>query len=291
MKEQFIDKRFSESSLATIRQANEIIEEYKAEGYILTLRQLFYQFVSRDLISNKTTEYKRLGSVVNDGRLSGLIDWDAIEDRTRNLQKLAHFASAKDIARQALNQFRIDKWFNQPTRVEVWIEKEALAGVFERVCNELDVPFLCCRGYLSQSEMYSAAQRIKYHKQAGQEFTILHFGDHDPSGIDMSRDMRERLTTFECFSLTFERLALNIEQVLEYEPPPNPAKETDSRFESYIRKFGEKSWELDALEPAVLSALVEKAVEGIRDPEKWADALALEQKHRRDLKNLVDKLK
>lgn len=291
MKEEFIERNFSGSSLSTINKANEIIEEYQSQGYKLTLRQLYYQFVSRDLIPNKTTEYKRLGSIVNDGRLAGLIDWDAIEDRTRNLQTLPHFASAKDIGKQALKQFRIDKWFNQPTRVEVWIEKEALAGVFERVCNEHDVSFLCCRGYLSQSEMYSAAQRIKYYKQAGQDFTILHFGDHDPSGIDMSRDMRERLTTFGCLSLYFERLALNIEQVREYNPPPNPAKETDSRFDAYIRKFGSESWELDALEPAVLSALVEKAVEEIRDPGKWTDALALEESHRRQLRDMVKKLK
>jgi len=291
MKEEFIERNFSASTLSTIQKANEIIEEYQSQGYKLTLRQLYYQFVSRDLIPNKTQEYKRLGSIVNDGRLAGLIDWDAIEDRTRNLQSLSHWRNAKDLARQALNQFRIDKWFNQETRVEVWIEKEALSGVFERICNELDVPFLCCRGYLSQSEMYSAAQRIKHYKQAGQDFTILHFGDHDPSGIDMTRDMRERLTTFGCYSLNFDRLALNIEQVLEYEPPPNPAKETDSRFDSYLRKFGQKSWELDALEPAVLSGLVEKAVEEIRDPEKWADAAALEESQRRQLRDLIKKLK
>ncbi len=292
MKEQFIDKNFSGSTLAVIKQANEIIKKFVAEGYKLTLRQLYYQFVSRDLIPNKTQEYKRLGSIINDGRLAGLIDWDVIEDRTRNLKSLSHWASAKDIARQALRQFRIDKWFNQSTRVEVWIEKEALAGVFEKICNVLDIPFLCCRGYLSQSEMYSAANRIKEFKSRGQNVAILHFGDHDPSGIDMTRDMRERLLNFGCpIEMEFERLALNIEQVCEYDPPPNPAKETDSRFESYIRKFGSESWELDALEPSILAELVSIKVKEIRDPALWKKAVKLEDDHRRKLQDLTNKLK
>jgi hypothetical protein len=264
----YVSKKFRSDSLVRIDKANEIIDEYMNAGYQLTLRQLYYQFVSRDLIANSQKEYKRLGSLINDARLAGRIDWHAIEDRTRNLQSLAHWDSPSEIVDAIADQYRTDRWQNQQFYVEVWIEKEALAGVFERVCSELDVPFFSCRGYTSQSEMWSAAQRLRKRSRSGKEIVILHFGDHDPSGIDMTRDIRERLQMFGCM-LDLQRLALNMDQVDEYEPPPNPAKTTDSRFAGYIAEYGDESWELDALEPSVLADLVRDQVNELLDHLQW----------------------
>jgi len=264
-------KNFSRASLETIEDAERIIADYRAQGYRLTLRQLYYQFVSRDLIPNAVAEYNRLGRLVSDARLAGLIDWDAIEDRTRNLASLSHWSSPADIVDSVSRQFRVDRWATQPYRIEVWIEKEALAGVFERVCRELDVPFLCCRGYTSQSEMWAAAQRLIEYSDSGQECVILHFGDHDPSGIDMTRDIIDRLELFEA-DVELDRLALNMDQVDEYSPPPNPAKTTDARFKTYLRTYGASSWELDALEPQVLADLVRSAVMELVDDEAWQES-------------------
>lgn len=266
----YVDKNFSASSLATIAQADRIIGEYVAQGYVLTLRQLYYQFVARDLIPNQVREYNRLGRIISDARLAGEIDWDAIEDRTRNLQELPHWESPADIVDSVARQFRVDRWEDQPVRPEVWVEKEALAGVFERVCRELDVPFFACRGYPSQSEMWAAAQRMERHLEARQNPHILHFGDHDPSGIDMSRDICDRLETFG-IGFHFDRLALNMDQVEEWGPPPNPAKMTDSRFNGYMRAFGRQSWELDALEPQTLAGLVRAAIEDVIDVDAWEE--------------------
>lgn len=280
MKIRYIHRNFSASSLEIIKQANEIIADYITQGYKLTLRQLYYQFVSRDLISNKVKEYKRLGSIINDGRLAGLIDWEAIEDRTRNLATLSYWKDPANIIDSCAQQFRIDKWETQPYRIEVWIEKEALSGVFDRICTELDVPFLCCRGYTSQSEMWAASQRLIAYSRKKQLPYILHFGDHDPSGIDMTRDIRDRLDIFGC-DLKLDRLALNMNQVEEYQPPPNPANEDDSRFTGYIAEFGDKSWELDALEPSVLVNLVRDKVYGLRNLKAWKKAVAVENNHRK----------
>src|SRR5262249_21694061 len=148
----YVPKTFRGSSQTLIDRANQIIADYLAQGYRLTLRQLYYQFVSRDLIPNNLKSYKRLGNIIHDARLAGLIDWDVSEDRTRNLHELPSWDSPETIIDACASQFRIDKWKNQECRVEVWIEKEALAGVFERVCDELQVPFFSCRGYTSQSE-------------------------------------------------------------------------------------------------------------------------------------------
>lgn len=152
------DMNLGPAKLALVEQANAIIGEYRAQGFDLTLRQLYYQFVARDLLANRLQEYKRLGDVINDGRLAGLIDWDAIVDRTRFVRSLAHWNDPADIVNGAAQQFRVDLWATQPNRVEVWIEKDALVGVIEGVCQELDVPFFSCRGYTSQSEMWAAAQ-------------------------------------------------------------------------------------------------------------------------------------
>lgn len=285
-------KRFSEKNMAVITTANDIIEEYEAQGYSLTLRQLYYQFVSRDLIPNQMSEYKRLGSIINDARLAGLIDWKAIEDRTRNIQANSHWDGPGEIVEACLDQYQVDKWETQPCRVEVWIEKDALIGVIERVCQKMDVTFFSCRGYTSQSEMWVAGQRLKEYALAGQPPVILHLGDHDPSGIDMTRDIRDRLELFmEGEGIQVKRIALNQDQIEKYNPPPNPTKITDSRAAAYMRQYGDKSWELDALEPSVIENLIDKQITVLRDDEAWDEMVALENEHKDALLEVVKEMK
>ncbi len=259
------DRKFTSATVEIIDSANEILNEYDEQGFVLTLRQLYYQFVSRDLLPNTDKSYNRLGSIINDARLAGLVDWDHLIDRTRNLQTLEHFDGAGDALTKLAGWYHVDMWRRQNVRPEVWIEKDALIGVIEGVCNELDVPYFSCRGYTSQSEMWRAGQRLRHWQDTcDQDTYIIHLGDHDPSGMDMSRDIFDRLELF-MGGTKFERLALNMYQVEQYSPPPNPAKITDSRAKGYIQEYGDHSWELDALEPAVLSALIRKSVTDLRD--------------------------
>lgn len=275
-------KRFNKSSRYLIGKANAIISEYQAQGFRLTLRQLYYQFVSRDLIKNNVREYKRLGSVISEARLAGLIDWSSIEDRTRSVMSVSHWDEPSDIIAACAQQYRLDKWEGQPFRPEVWIEKEALAGVVEGVCRELDISFLSCRGYTSQSEMWGSAVRLASLSRQGQTPVILHFGDHDPSGIDMSRDIQDRLEMFGA-KVDFRRLALNMNQVEKYDPPPNPAKVTDSRFANYASLYGAESWELDALEPKLLVSMIREQVLSVRDQATWNEIESRETRHRNDI--------
>jgi hypothetical protein len=282
---QYTEFRFSASTLAVIEQANTIAETYMRQGYNLTLRQLYYQFVSRGLIANKIQEYKRLGSIINDARLAGLLDWNYITDRTRNLKSLGHWSEPGEIISSAAYSYRIDKWHGQQYRPEVWVEKEALADVVERACNPLDVPFFSCRGYVSQSEMWGAAQRLERYQKAGQVPVIVHLGDHDPSGIDMTRDITDRLQLF-MGGLEVQRIALNRDQIDEYSPPPNPAKTTDSRYAKYIVLHGDESWELDALEPSVLDDLITSTVISLRDGDAWEAAVKEEELARTHLRQV-----
>jgi hypothetical protein len=316
----YTPKKFDPTTRAVIAQANAILDDYAAQGYDLTLRQLYYQFVAKGLIPNKDTEYKRLGSIVNDARLAGEIDWDRITDRTRNLKQNSHWANPQDIVKACGDQFQVDKWAPQPNYVEVWVEKDALVGLLEVACKPLDVAYFSCRGYTSQSEVWVASQRLLAKIREGKRVTIIHLGDHDPSGIDMTRDIMDRLTNFltyhgiidvaerhpklegesaqdfearlspilyesrECTEpVEVHRIALNMDQVERYAPPPNPAKLTDSRSQGYITNYGDKSWELDALEPSVITALISVHVGRLREDKLWKAAVAREQKGRRDL--------
>lgn len=288
VKIEYISKRFAQSSLDMIDRANAIIDEYEQQGFVLTLRQLFYQLVSRDLLPNKQSEYKRLGSIMVDARNAGLVDWNAIEDRTRDVRRNPHWDSPSDILETCATQFQYDLWADQEYRPEVWIEKDALVGVFEPTCNELDVPVLSCRGYLSVSEAWAAGQRFRTYLKHGQEPVILHFGDHDPSGIDMTRDLASRLGLYTRDIVEVRRLALNMDQVEAYEPPPNPAKVTDSRFVSYVEVYGEESWELDALEPSVLVNLVKDMIANYRDNKAWKASVKRQDKARSRLQVLAD---
>lgn len=283
--------RFRDASKLVIARANEILEEYERQGYDLTLRQLYYQFVARGLIANNDREYKKLGSVVNDGRLAGEIDWNHIQDRTRFVRTHPSWETPAQIIEAAASSYRVDIWEDQPEHVEVWVEKDALVGVVQVACDELRVPYLSCRGYVSQSEMWSSAMRLRRIIDAGRHATILHMGDHDPSGIDMTRDITERLEGFLYGHLgglayshfRVERIALNMDQVEQYDPPPNPAKLTDARAEGYIARYGYESWELDALDPATLTDLIRDNVEPLIDHNAMDDALAREDREREQL--------
>jgi hypothetical protein len=288
MKEAFISKRFNQSSINIIDNANYILAEYKAQGYVLTLRQLYYQFVSRDLIKNTTKEYKRIGSVINDARLAGLIDWSMLEDRTRNLLSVEDFDNPIDFLGRVVERYAEPLWSDQPYYCEVWVEKDALVGVIERPCNDLRVPFFACRGYASQSELYSAGKRLGRKLKQGKRVVIFHLGDHDPSGIDMSRDNDDRLNMFAGGIVDVRRLALNEDQIEEYGPPPNPAKMTDSRAEKYVEKFGDESWELDALDPSVIEGIIRLNVEGIIDKPRMEAAAEIERNNRNDLRTLIN---
>ena len=270
--------RFRQATLAQIDEANEIIGEYRTLGFILTLRQLFYQFVSRAALANTLAEYKRLGRTVTDARRAGRIDWGAIEDRTRNVRRLPTWDDPSEIINASASQYRESLWSRQPYRPEVWIEKDALIGVIEGVTNEFRAPYFSCRGNVSESEMYAAGKRFAAHLEQGQVPVVLHLSDHDPNGLDMTRDIRERLALFARQEIEVRRLALNLDQTAAL--PPNFAKEKDSRYAAYVRQFGRNCWELDALSPDVISGLVRAELEGLIDADAWAGAMASEEENR-----------
>lgn len=279
----YLEKAFQGSSLDIIEKANRIIVDYSEQGLILTLRQLYYRFVASGWIPNSQKSYSRLGSIVNDGRLAGLIDWEAIEDRGRNLNKPSTWDSPSDIINTASRSYAIDLWEGQKNRVEVWVEKQALEAVVENACQPWACPSFACKGYTSQSEMWGASGRFKEYRRRGQRPVIIHLGDHDPSGIDMTRDIEDRLRMFR-IEVEVNRIALNMDQVEKFDPPPNPAKLTDSRAQGYIERFGDDSWELDALEPKFLNELIQDTIAGYVNMDKFEARRERQEREREELK-------
>lgn len=276
-----------------IDQANQILSEAQADGWSsMTLRQLYYQFVSRGYIPNTVKDYKRLGRVVTDARYGGYISWSSIEDAGRNSYHFPTTPTAQEVLEGIERSLNINPWKNQDTYIEVWVEKQALEATIARPASRLYTPYMACKGYLSASEAWRASLRFSQALQDGKNCVLLHLGDHDPSGIDMTRDNRDRLVEFlpKDYFKNFEvkRIALNLDQVKEYAPPPNPAKEDDSRYPKYRAEFGDESWELDALRQNTIGDIISENIRDYIDQDLWDRDMAEQARRREPLAKLAD---
>ena len=299
MKTAYVPKSFNDTHLGVIRQAEAICNEYAAQGYELTLRQLYYQFIARDLFpesrrdkvsgtKNTDKNYNWLGELLGDARLAGQINWSHMTDRTRTSEGGdGGYGSPENAIRSMADWYGITHWDGQPNYVEVWVEKEALADVVGRAAREWDVAHMACRGYVSLSAMHESALRLRSKEGHGRSTHVLYLGDHDPSGIDMSRDIQDRLAMFRS-SAKVHRIALNMDQVEQYDPPPSPAKLTDSRAQDYIELYGTDSWELDALDPATLNQLIQDNIEPLCEADLRQARLDQEEEEKQVLAAFAD---
>jgi hypothetical protein len=285
VREQFKEYSPQSKTQVVIDRANAIIDEYARLGFKLTLRQLYYQFVARALFEENTLQqYRRLGATIRDARNGGLIDWEAIEDRTREVNTHNSWDGPASIIEDAAQWYQEDLWRHQVLRPEVWIEKEALLGVIEDICTEFRVPFYAQRGNDSSTLQYQAGRRFARFLDLGLKPLVLHLADHDPNGIDMTRDNQERLALYARHEIEVRRIGLNMDQVRGHQPPANFAKETDARTPDYVKRFGtEKCWELDALSPTVIADLIRAEIEPMIDRAKWRRAEASERRGQKHL--------
>ena len=276
-----------------------VTEQYKKMEIKLTGRQLYYQLVAKDLIPNATEVYKRLSKFATDGRYGGVFDWDAIEDRGRVNQKHAEWSSIEDLIQSALHSYRLPRWDNQNYYVEMLCEKQALESVLKPVADKWHIRFGYNKGYTSASSIYDMSKRVINEIWGGKEVVILYFGDHDPSGLDMIRDIRDRM--FELITqcedpqpltpvvahdfFNVEALALTKEQIKSFNPPPNPAKFSDPRSKDYVAEHGKVSWELDAINPHTLQEIAEDGILKYLDQDMYYEVV---EKEREDAKALVE---
>lgn len=290
----FIPKSFRERGERTIALVNSIVAEYEQQGYKLTVRQIYYQFVQNGWLENVDNNYKWLAALIDDARKAGRIDWDAIEDRTRFIRGFVNPDNdTEEFMRKVIPSYYEDLWMNQPAYCEVWVEKDALVGVVARAANRWRAPYFACRGYPSSTALKDAGERFNNAAMEGKETYLFYLGDHDPSGIDMTRSNEELLDLFSeagdsGTTINVQRIALNMDQVRRYNPPPNPMKETDKRSAGYQAIYGDESWELDALRPKVIDDLIDNAIREIIDLDQFEDDKARETRNRDELDLIVN---
>lgn len=282
-------------SMERVVQINKILAEYSGR---VTVRQVYYRLVSALFCPNNAREYDKVQALITTARYAGLIDWSAIEDRNREPLKPQQWGSGRDILQSAAKSFRLDRWEGQPFYVELWVEKAALAGVLEPISNDYHITLMVNRGYSSASAMKESADRIRHFSRPstlvphGHRPVVLYVGDHDPSGEDMVRDVRDRLLEFGVSSsLDVRKLALTMPQIEQYEPPPNPAKLSDGRAAAYIAEHGDSSWEVDALPPATLDLIIRQAVTSYVDKPAMEAAITRENKIKAKIKSFAASFK
>lgn len=269
-------KRLINKRKELIRKIDEIASEYSEAGLTITVRQIYYQCVARNILPNSKDSYEKISSLIADGRMSGLIDWDMIEDRTRYKRSNSHWNEPQEILIDAAKQYRIDTRKTQPVYCEAWIEKDSLVSILESTCRELDVPCFSCRGYPSITALHEAADRFRNKDNA----VILYAGDHDPSGLKIPQVIADRLNEFEV-DVKLHRIGLTLDQIKELNLPPFPAKEQDKNYKEYVKTTGlTQAWELDALPPEKLSGLFEEAIDSLTDFRELEKMRGIENEHK-----------
>ena len=289
MKEVFVEKGFKDETVQLIEWVNEILDEHREMGFTLSLRQINYVLIARDLIPNTDEDYFRVKRHVSNGRLAGLIDWGMVVDRLRLPYRVHTVADAEVALDEMVESFTKNKWLDQPYHVEVMAEKDTETGVLWPVCRDLEVPFSANRGYSSTSALYRVGKRLREAFDRGQKPVILYIGDHDPSGLHMDRDIQRRVAMFAGLTtVPVIRLALTMQQIEALDPPPNPVKVKDPRSKWYIDEHGSYSWETAALRATDLADIVRRSVMSLRDDDLWAQAFEQEEEERQKLREHAD---
>jgi hypothetical protein len=243
----------------------------------MTVRQIFYRLVSAGMIDKTEGEYNHgVIRLLTEMRLDGALPFDWIADNTRWMRKPNSFGSIGDAIRKTAEFYRQAIWRDLPVYVEVWLEKEALAGVLVDVTAEYDVPLMVTRGYASLSYLHSAAEAIA---SKGKPAYIYYFGDHDPSGQDISANVERRLREFAPGAeIHFERVAVTPDQIAEWNLPTRPTKQSDTR----ARGFVGESTEVDAIEPDTLRELARDCIER-HIPDGYMDSIEAAEKSEREI--------
>lgn len=269
-------------TLGPLKPAVDFVNQYRP----VTVRQIYYGLVSRQIIELTEKDYKRMVRIATRARLAGLIPFDAIVDDTRKAEKTPSWEDIQEIMDVAIRQYRSDWWADQDNYVEIWLEKRALRRIFYPITNAYDVHLCVGGGYQSWPEIWEAKKR-RFESREGQDIIILYFGDLDPSGKDMPRDIENRFNTLNT-PVTMKEIALTREDIEEYNLPRNPMKPKDTRNEWYLRKYGiNYAVELDALPPDILREKIEQAILEHVDLDKLLEKRERDEKDRHNMDKWV----
>jgi len=242
-------------SLELLEQVQKIMGSY---DFALTLRQIYYQLVAKQIIPNEQRYYKKLSRICVAGRDEGILPEEGFADRLREVDKLSSWVDLNEFMETVRRSYHKDKWQNQDRYLEIWTEKDALRGVLSQVTYQYDVSLMVARGQLSRTAIYEASKRYKI--KSDKECYLYYCGDFDPSGLSIYESIKERLSDFGVF-INYERIALTQKQIEKYQLPSDPGKKTDPNYNKFVSLYGsDMVVELDSLPPDVLRDIIKDCI-------------------------------
>jgi hypothetical protein len=264
------------STKAELEQRREILWAIVEGGRPMTVRQVFYQATVRGIVEKAETGYSKVQTDLALMRRAGELPYDWLADNTRWQRKPITYSSVAAALQRTAEFYRKSLWDDADCYVEIWLEKDALAGVVLPITTQYDVPLMVARGYASLSFLHNAAECIN---ELAVPTYIYHLGDFDPSGVNAGEKIEETLREMaRDAEIYFERIAVTEEQIAAWDLPTRPTKSTDSR----AKHFGDVSVELDAIEPNRLRSIVSDAIE-IHLPQQQFEVLKAAEESEREL--------
>lgn len=272
------------STKAEVEQRRESLLDIVSEMQPMTVRQVFYQATVRSIIEKTEAGYTKVQTDLALMRRAGELPYEWLADNTRWQRKPRTFNSVEEALKQTAQLYRKNLWASADAYVEIWLEKDALAGVVWPVTAAYDVPLMVARGYASLSFLHTAAEFIN---DLTVPAYIYHLGDYDPSGVNAAEKIEQTLRELAPYAeIYFVRIAVTPGQIQEWNLPTRPTKASDTR----AKNFGEISVELDAIEPEVLRTIVEAAIELHLPSEQLEVLKAAEESERELITSLVERM-
>jgi hypothetical protein len=281
-------KTMHKKTLELLNAAKEILE---ASGSPMTVRQCYYQLVTKHIINNSIASYNKISRILGEGRDEGIISWDLIEDRIRVPHFVSQWDNLADFFDTVKQSYKKNCWQNQDNYVEVTVEKDALSGIFADELQTYGVTLNVGRGYDSKSSLKKMADRFIEQSELEKNCILLSFGDFDPSGEDIFRALEEGLQKYGADEVDCKRCAILKEDIELYNLPPDIAKKTDRRYSSFIQKNDSvDTVELDALPINVLKNRIKTEIEACIDSEPFFNDKKAEQQELQKLQKISEKL-
>ena len=252
----------------------------------ITGRGVGYKLFTAGLIpSMSTNEMQRVYRLLKQAREQDIIPWEWIVDETRSLERTATWDDPAAYARCVARSYRRDFWNQQPHRIQVWSEKGTVRGVLAPVLDDLAVGFLPVHGFSSATAAHDIAE-----DDDGRDLIVLYVGDYDPSGMFMSEeDLPARFTKYDGDHVKLRRIALTVEQLRGLPSFPAADKKKDPRHKWFVANYGDRCWELDAMDPNDLRDCVEKAIRELIEPVAWSRCEVINRAEQESLKTIIAK--
>src|SRR3989344_3933701 len=262
-----------------LREVSNILVEL---GIQVTVRQLYYQLVSKQVIENTINSYKNFDRILTKARKEQLIDDSNIVDTSKPILIPSTWININEFLQDVSNAYRKSVWNTQDNHIEIWLEKDALRSVFQPITDKYDVALVIGKGYQSYTNLKETSHRIQENK----ELNICYFGDFDPTGLDIERNISSTLIELNT-KHNIRRIALTKEQIEKYDIPPQPTKVSDTRTAKHKELHGDIAVELDALDPRILTKLIEDTIISFLDINKYNTTKQQEKKEQETIKKLI----